>query len=176
MKRISIKLKLTLWFTAIMIVLAFVAFIVVSIATSSVSQRSSRTVLSRVMNELTEEIEYDNGELELDDDFKIYKDNVYSLLAKEDGVVITGYLPAEELMQIPFEDGVLKEISGDGELYYLLDRKISFSDGPDLWLRSAVPVSGRTVNAEALKTASLIMLPILLFWRLWEDIFWPDAL
>ena len=84
-----------------MIVLAFVAFIVVSIATSSVSQRSSRTVLSRVMNELTEEIEYDNGELELDDDFKIYKDNVYSLLAKEDGVVITGYLPAEELMQIP---------------------------------------------------------------------------
>ena len=38
MKRISIKLKLTLWFTAIMIVLAFVAFIVVSIATSSVSQ------------------------------------------------------------------------------------------------------------------------------------------
>lgn len=160
MKRISIKLKLTLWFTAIMIVLAFVAFIVVSIATSSVSQRSSRTVLLRVMNELTEEIEYDNGELELDDDFKIYKDNVYSLLAKEDGVVITGYLPAEELMQIPFEDGVLKEISGDGELYYLLDRKLSFSDGPDLWLRSAVPVSGRTVNAEALKTASLIMLPI----------------
>lgn len=160
MKRISIKLKLTLWFTAIMILLAFVMAAVTLIATNSVAQRNSRAVLNRVMSELTEEIEYDSGELELDDDFRIYKDNVYSLLAKEDGSVITGYLPADELMQIPFEDGALKEISGDGELYYLLDRKLSFSNGPGLWLRSAVPVSGRTVNAEALKTGMLIMLPV----------------
>ena len=127
MKRMSVKLKLTLWFTAIMVLLAVIMFGFISIATSSVAQRNSRAVLYRVMGEMIQEIEYDNGVLELDDDFKIFEDNVYSLLAKEDGSVITGYLPANELMQIPFEDGVLKEINADGELYYLLDRKLTFS-------------------------------------------------
>lgn len=163
MKRMSVKLKLTLWFTAIMILVAAVMYGFISLASNSVAQRNSRNTLYRVMDKMSDEIEYDDGELDLDDDFQIYQDNVYSLLAKEDGSVITGYMPAEELMQIPFEDGVLKDIQTDSELYYMLDLRLSFSNGPDLWLRSAVPVSGRTISAEALKTATLVMMPLFIF-------------
>ena len=77
--------------------------------------------------------------------------------------MITGYMPAEELMQIPFEEGVLKEIRAEGELYYLLDRRITFPSDPDLWMRSVIPVSGRTINVAVLRTAVLIMLPVFIF-------------
>ncbi|MGI6008004.1 MAG: sensor histidine kinase [Ruminococcus sp.] len=162
-KQISIKLKLTLWFTASMVILACIMFGFIALASSSVELRSSRSVLHRVINELAGEIEYDDGILDLDDDFKTYENNVYSILAEENGAVITGYLPAEGLMRIPFEHGSLREINTGGENYYLLDMKLSFSPDPDLWLRSVIPVSGRTVSTAALMTAALIMLPLLIF-------------
>ncbi len=163
MKRLSIQLKLTLWFTAVMILLTLIMLGFTSLTSNSVAQKSSRAVLYRVMEDLADEVDYDDGELEIDKDFQIYEDNVYSLLAKADGSVITGYMPAEELMQIPFEEGVLKEIRAEGELYYLLDRRITFPSDPDLWMRSVIPVSGRTINVAVLRTAVLIMLPVFIF-------------
>ena len=163
MKRLSIQLKLTLWFTAVMILLTLIMLGFTSLTSNSVAQKSSRAVLYRVMEDLADEVDYDDGELEIDEDFQIYEDNVYSLLAKADGSVITGYMPAEELMQIPFEEGVLKEIRAEGELYYLLDRRITFPSDPDLWMRSVIPVSGRTINVAVLRTAVLIMLPVFIF-------------
>lgn len=159
----SIQSKLTLWFTASMILLAFLMFGFLALASSSVTVRNSRSVLQRVFHEIAGEVSYDEGVLDLDDDFKTYEDNVYSILAAEDGGIISGYLPAERLMQIPFEDGQEKKVNAGGEQYYLMDRKLSFSTGPDLWLRSVVPVSGGTISSEALRTAALIMLPVLIF-------------
>lgn len=159
----SIKSKLTLWFTVSMILLACIMFGFISLASASVSLRDSQSVLHRIINEIAGEVDYDDGELDLDDDFKTYKDNVYSILAQENGAVITGYLPAERLMQIPFEHGSLKEIQAGGETYYLLDMKLSFSPEPDLWLRSVTPASGRTISTQTLRKTALIMLPVLIF-------------
>lgn len=159
----SIKSKLTLWFTVSMILLACLMFGFLALASSSVTVRNSRSVLQRVFHEIAGEVSYDDGVLELDDDFRTYEDNVYSILAAEDGGIITGYLPAERLMQIPFENGQEKKVNAGGEQYYLMDRKLSFSPDPDLWLRSVIPVSGSTISQEALRTAALIMLPVLIF-------------
>ena len=110
----SIQSKLTLWFTASMILLAFLMFGFLALASSSVTVRNSRSVLQRVFHEIAGEVSYDEGVLDLDDDFKTYEDNVYSILAAEDGGIISGYLPAERLMQIPFEDGQEKKVNAGG--------------------------------------------------------------
>ena len=76
MKRLSIQLKLTLWFTAVMILLTLIMLGFTSLTSNSVAQKSSRAVLYRVMEDLADEVDYDDGELEIDKDFQIYEDNV----------------------------------------------------------------------------------------------------
>ncbi|MGI6010359.1 MAG: sensor histidine kinase [Ruminococcus sp.] len=162
-RQMSIKLKLTLWFTISMVLLVCIMFGFLSLASSSVSHRTSQNILQRVMNEIAGEIDYDDGEVDLDDDFKTFQDNVYSILAEENGAVIAGSLPAEALMQVPFEHGTLREIDAGGEIYYLMDLRLSFSPNPDLWLRSVTSASDRTISRDALRKAALIVLPILIF-------------
>ena len=48
----SIQSKLTLWFTASMILLAFLMFGFLALASSSVTVRNSRSVLQRVFHEI----------------------------------------------------------------------------------------------------------------------------
>ena len=93
MKRLSIKLKLTWWFAMAMVLLAGVFFAFITVVSNSTAVRDARKTLQRVVEDNVKEVEYDDGKLDIDDDFRYYRDNIYSAVFDEHGTLIIGRAP-----------------------------------------------------------------------------------
>ena len=160
MRRLSIKLKLTLWFMAFMLALTAVVFGFVSLLSATETQRHTQDALISLVEANEDEVEYENGEIELDDDFVTHRGGVYCLVYDEAGAVKGGRSPEESLEALPLEDGSLRRVAAGGEDYMIYDVRAR-DDGKTYWVRGIV---GRDAGIEAasLKTAALLAIPLLI--------------
>lgn len=158
----TIKLKITLWFTVFMILLSAVVFAFIALVTSSTSAHQIRGELTGLVEKNTHEVEYDDGELEIDDDFISFKNGVYSFVLDDRGGGIAGYAPEEALEEAPFKDGAVRSVKAGGETYLIYDRRVQVKKSLQVWVRGAAPESGAAINTPALFRAVLIAIPLLI--------------
>ena len=85
MKRLSIHLKVTLWFTLLMVLLVSIvlAFLFYTGAQSALEETKSQ--MMDMVAAGWREIDADDGEIEIDDDLEYFKDGIY--LSVYDSVV-----------------------------------------------------------------------------------------
>jgi len=162
MRKVTIKLKITLWFTTFMILLSAVVFAFIALVSNSTTTHQTRGALTRLIDENIREIDYDDGQLEIDDDFVSFQNGIYCLVFQENGEKISGYAPYDELESEPFEDGSIRSVIIDGETYIIYDRMVSFKPHEDVWIRGVVPERGNAINLTAVYRAVLIALPLLI--------------
>ncbi len=158
----TIKLKITLWFTTFMILLSAVVFAFIAFFTSSTAARGLRGKLIGLVDKNSREIEFDDGELEIDDDFVFFREGIHCLVFDGDGVKLSGYAPDELLEREPFRDGAIRQVRAGSESYLLFDRLLRVSRNRQVWLRGAVPERGGAVDTAALNRAVLIAVPLLI--------------
>ena len=162
MKKLTIKLKITLWFTLFMILLSAAIFAFISLVSSSSAAQNTRGALVSLIDYNMREIEYDDGQLDIDDDYVSFRNGIYSLVFTENGVKVSGYAPYAELEGEPFESGVIRSADIGGEIYLIYDRLVSFSRHDDIWVRGVVSESGGAALSSAVYNAVLIALPVLI--------------
>ena len=132
MKRISIKMKIMIWFTAAMIIMV--------VGTSAVNFFISRQVLDQSIQERlldtvssnAQEIEYrssvsgereaqdfflsyNGGVLEIDDDFLNYSEGIYTALVDSDNNLLYGELPVRLDSDEAFSYTAVGTIKSDGK-------------------------------------------------------------
>lgn len=161
MKKLTIKLRITLWFTIFMILLSAVFFALTSFISGSTTSHQIKGALTGLINGNMDEIEYDDGHLEIDDDFKSYQNGISCLILSSDGEIIRGYYPYPEMADMSFEDGSIRTFSVTGETYLIYDRLARFGQREDLWVRGIVRESGAYMNSPAVMRTLLTALPIL---------------
>lgn len=181
MKSLPIRFKITLWFSAALIVVVFFSYLIVLSVSNQIIQKTIRdnlieTVENNVdeieyfsnINEIYEEndvdqyMEYVDGYLEIDDDFLDQVNEVYSALYREDNTLLYGENPiSKETSLIGFRDGTIQKITVDHTLYYIFDRKLTMEGLETLWLRGIVSESQGAVQMSDIIWISLIILPIL---------------
>lgn len=158
MKKISIKMRITLWYAALMTLLVIVVlgllFFVSGYIVSSTAQES---LVSAVESNI-DEVEYDDGELEVDEGFAYSIDGVTLALYSSSGVLLKGYLPQGLEGEASFEDGTLKTIESGGRQYFLYDRLIDADE--HLWVRGVVAADGSTDIARIVLTLACFVLPL----------------
>lgn len=161
MRKMSIKLKITSWFTICMLVLSIVAFVLISLISDSATARQIEDAMVSIVNSNAEEVEYDDGILEIDDDFTAYKNGIYCLVYDGNGNKIGGRAPVDELESQTFEDGIIRTVTVGDEAYLIFDMMVSDRYG-DIWLRGAVSESGNAVAYSSVHYGILVSLPLLL--------------
>ena len=181
MKNLSIRVKITAWFSGIMAFIVAVTFGIIFWVSNSVTQKSIQDNLIEIVElnvdeiEFYEEknyrkelhgdqyIEYSDGYLEIDDDFMDQVNGIYSSLYQETGKLLYGENPSVRAgMEIPFSDGIVKKVTCDRTVYYVYDRLL-FGYGIDgLWLRGMVSRNQGTQQLQWLVRLSIIALPALL--------------
>ena len=181
MKNLSIRVKITAWFSGIMAFIVAVTFGIIFWVSNSVTQKSIQDNLIEIVElnvdeiEFYEEknyrkelhgdqyIEYSDGYLEIDDDFLDQVNGIYSSLYQETGKLLYGENPSVRAgMEIPFSDGIVKKVTCDRTVYYVYDRLL-FGYGIDgLWLRGMVSRNQGTQQLQWLVRLSIIALPALL--------------
>ena len=159
--RATIKLKITLWFTFFMVALLAVAFFSIAIMSTSTTAQQTQKALIALVDKNAEEVEYDDGEIEIDDDFVATRNGVSCLVLDNARGTIFGYLPYAELAEAPLEDGALRTVSAGGETFFIYDKQVSSRSQGGLWIRGAVPENAEVASA-AVVSATLLALPLLI--------------
>ncbi len=182
MKHLSIRAKITLWFSAILIVVVALTYLVILSVSGQTIQKTIQDNLIQTVEDNVDEIEYytsidfedmaedpdfylryGDGYIQIDDDFLDKVNQIYTSLYQSDGTLIYGVNPvSRETADIAFTDSQTQKITIDGTLYYIYDRKLKLAGLEDLWLRGIVSETQGTAELSSISRTSLILLPSLL--------------
>lgn len=128
--RLSIKMRITLWYAALLVeICAFALFIVVAVAERAADKYCRETLMSAT-TVIIDELDIDDGRLEIDSDIDEVP-GVYASLFDLKGGLIYGRQRVSE----PFEDGQIRELHVDGYSWYIHDTLLSVEGLDDVWLR-----------------------------------------
>lgn len=163
MKQLSIKLRVTLWFTLLMTVLiAIVLVYLFSVGEQMVNNGSRSSLIKAVSNSL-KEIEYDDGELEIDDDLDYFQHGVYITVYDQSGRLLYGRLPSQFAAETPLLDGQMQTLKNGMESFYVYDilYQVPYY-GQSVWVRGVMSSAGSGNAFAAMLKLSVIAFPILL--------------
>lgn len=163
MKKLSIKSKIAIWFAVVLILVCAVTFYFITAISNSASARDTRSALINTVEDNADQIKYHGGELDIDDQFKSYKNRVYTLIYAEDGTKISENSPYDDFLNdIEFEDRRIHEVRYDGETYLSYDMLIKIRRHPDIWVRGVIATQGGSLSVSSVRSAALIAFPLLI--------------
>lgn len=182
MKKLSIRTKITLWFSAILIIVVALTYLVILSVSSQILQKTVRDNLIQTVENNVDEIEYyttidfadmaedpdfylryGDGYIQIDDDFLDKVNQIYTSLYQSDGTLVYGINPiSRETDNTAFTDSQIQKITVDGTIYYVFDRKLDLEGLEDLWLRGIVSETQGAAELSAISRTSLILQPSLL--------------
>ena len=158
MRKKSIRFKITLWFFVALFLIVALAISIVLLVGVSVVQKNTRDLLITTIEHNVDEIEYydqisdiekdndkdyymdyQNGYLEVDDDFLKQINENYTAIYYEDGNWIYGENPIAKACEVlDFQDSQIQTIEVDGEEYYIYDCNLQENGLAEIWLRGVV--------------------------------------
>ena len=119
----SISSKLNLWYTVLMGVLSLVLiFSVVTVARMAENAEAQQNLIRSVERNI-DEIEVENGLLDIESDFAYRNGDVYAVVYSEDGRILGGTYVSELGSDVPLEAGRFDKFNG----YYVYDTKVEFT-------------------------------------------------
>ena len=181
--RKSITFRITGWLFLVMTVLMIMTFAVFRLVSVSVLQKTIRGYLLSSVNENTNRIafyqdkarmddndlndvyiRYKDGWLEIDDDFLDEINDVQSALYTSDGTMLYGKNPIARVMENESftASRVYRYETGDGNRYFVYDRKLNGAAMQGLWIRGVVPLRAEERQIGDIFRTSMIFVPVLL--------------
>ncbi len=178
MKNLSIRVKITLWFTVILVFITFCTYMIVFSVNRQLLQKTIRDELIRTVEDNVDEVEYyrsigtadpqevdyymafGGGYLEIDDDFLDKVNEVYTSLYNEDAALLYGENPiSKHTASLGFADSKIQHITINGTLYYIFDRKLALEGLEGLWLRGVVSENQGMMQMAAITRLLQLFLP-----------------
>ena len=159
MRFLSIKTRVTIYFTLMMLLIVGLVMGTILIAGRGVISDSAEGTLIDVIHDEIDDVEFDDGFLELDD-LDFYRHNVYvqaygSNLELLGGAGATEFDGAEE-----FHNGEIRAVTVGGEPWLVYDLLIP-GEGGGVWLRGLTSADNSFSAARVITILALILLPVL---------------
>lgn len=181
MKKLSIRARVTLWFAAaLVLVLALTYILILSVDRQIILKTVRDNLIGAVANN-ADEIEYrtleqalhpgpdadqfivwQDGYLEIDDDYLNEVNGVYTGLCDPGGALLYGENPIMRASSaLPFTEGTVQTCEAGGVRYYVFDQKLSGENLEGLWLRGVVAQTQGNVQLGTVARLSLLLMPLL---------------
>lgn len=181
MKKLSIRARVTLWFAAaLVLVLALTYILILSVDRQIILKTVRDNLIGAVANN-ADEIEYrtleqalhpgpdtdqfivwQDGYLEIDDDYLNEVNGVYTGLCDPGGALLYGENPIMRASSaLPFTEGTVQTCEAGGVRYYVFDQKLCGENLEGLWLRGVVAQTQGNVQLGTVARLSLLLMPLL---------------
>ena len=143
MKKLSIRLKITVWFTATLIIVVLFAFVAVFAGSHRSLRKNIQDRLIEIVNNNADEIDYycDTGE----HSGLIYGENPLAGTASD----------------LNFVDSKIQQIWAAGTWYYIFDRQLTFDGSDELWIRGVMSEEQGDRQLSGMIQIALIVMPLL---------------
>ena len=157
-RNLSVKLKLTLWNAVLMLLMVVLVLGFMMSISTSIVEVNGKKQLTKVIDNNAEEIEYDDGILEIDE-VNFFKSGVYTILYTLDGDIISEEYSSDFHLGQAFDDMVINTMKYDGTEYYIYDKLLYLDDHPAIWIRGIIVVDEVANVVHSLLGIALISLP-----------------
>ena len=148
MKNISIKMKITLWYTLFMTMLIFIILSLLITISNSRIISSTKDELIKYVTQSVADIEFEEGYLEFDEDFTVLAKGVYLSVYDTDGTLLYGHIPPDFDSTIDFQEEHLRKFTTNQNIWYFYDHD-SFIEGYGIvWIRG---ITSLTHNDSAIQ-------------------------
>lgn len=161
MKRLSLKLKLTLLYTFFMALLTCAALAILFSLSGREILTSAQNKLEQRVRDSVEDIDYRNGRLRLKSDFYSVDKDVYLSLYGEDLYFLYGKIPYGFNRQPELQDGVVRTIQDDETEWYVYDMSYQISENEIVYIRGITSVTDAEESFLVTLRFSLILLPLM---------------
>lgn len=159
MKRWSIKLKLTCLYGGFMILLIVAALaILFSLSTQEVLSSVQSDLKEQVQGSV-EELEEEDGKLEVDSDFYTMENGVYLSVYSVDGDFLYGRIPTGFGGQPDFEHDILRTVREGQETFYVFDMEQRIQGYGSVYIRGITSVTRAESSFTVTLRFALILLP-----------------
>lgn len=189
MRRISLKVRLTLWYTVLMV---GVSAIVLTFVTSFSQNMINRNYEERIVNAVNDmsmqmrgrpdnrrnegmppngdnpprnegEPPHGGGDMRRPNNMpKFYDRGVHMVLLDENKNVIGGQIPFSITDELDFVDGVVRKASYDGNEYLVYDKEIQMLDGSTAYIKGFISVNEDNYAVASTVRNNLILTAILI--------------
>lgn len=157
----SVKFKIAIYNTFLASIITIVVLIFMFSMSSSVVESSTRTQLKFVIHENASQVEFDHGELELED-VNFYENHIYTLVYSHDGYHLAGSIPQQEAFDAPLLHGQVTPFTVDGVNYLIYDTLVSDREHDGVFLRGIVSLVEVGDTVETLFFLTTLALPVFL--------------
>ncbi len=127
MKNKSLRFRINLWYTALMSVLSVLLLVFINIAGTTAQRASSQQSLIQSVERNLDEIEVENGILDIESDFSYSNDDIYISVFSDKNEIIGGAYPDGIKISAELQNGVMNTEKINGKNYYIYDILIEFN-------------------------------------------------
>ena len=159
MKFLSIKTRVTIYFTLMMVLVVVLVFGVILIAGRGVISDTAEGTLLDVVHDEIDDVEFDGGFLDLDE-LDFYRHNVYVQAYSADGEFLGGAGTNDFDGEEEFHNGEMRQVTIDGSPFLVYDLLVQ-TDAGSVWLRGITSAENDCSAARVITILALILLPVL---------------
>lgn len=160
-KKLSIKLRITLWFSLFMIATAAISLAFLFSVGEMGAQRNTEQQLQSAVEKSFQEIEYEDGALEIDEDLDVYKDGVYISVYNDAGHFLYGRIPYEFPTDTDISSEKMIKITTEEGTWYVFDHVQIYSDYGKVHVRGIASAASTQSAFSVLHRLTAILLPVL---------------
>lgn len=157
---LSAKVRLTGWFTLMILLLsALVLVFVFAVNGASVTDDPAGRLVKTVQHN-AERIEYDNGRFEWDD-IDFYRRGIYCTVFDEEGRLLRGAVMEGAEVDLPFEPSVVRAVDMGERDYYVYDVLVDMTV-TKLWVRGVIDQADTSGLMHTIMVLTWSLLPAIL--------------
>lgn len=123
----SLRFRINLWYTMLICFLSVLLIVLISVMGKNAQHIEAQQNLIRNVERNVDEIEAENGLLDIESDFAFNNDGVSVIVFSSAGEIIGGSYPEGISFEEPLENGTTKTVAADGSEWFIYDSMIEFS-------------------------------------------------
>lgn len=161
MNRLSVKLRVTLWYTLIMAIVSVIVMVAMTSISRQMIDRDLSMRVVRTVNDMAHRPNFPDRRMMLPvPEAGFYENGVHMAVYDSEKNIIRGNIPFE--IDEAFEDDKLKLLNIDGKKFYIYDRKISVRDQTSQWIRGVVSVTDESYALKTVNRNNLMLIIVML--------------
>lgn len=160
MRKISVKLRITLWYTLSMIIIVSVAFVAITSFGQNMMRRDMEERITKSVMGMSMQITNRDGKLRPVPEFMFYERGVHMALYDGEYNLIGGQIPFGITAELDFDNEELREKTYDGNRYLELDRKVVTHSGETYWVKGIISVEDESAAGQTTAKNNFILMLI----------------
>lgn len=159
-KRLSIKTRVTLWYTTLLAVLVGLVVAAVLVMSDSMEEMQAKKILENAVNHAADLMVYDGTDVTFLEPVDTYEEGIYLLFYDENYQFLDGSWPRKFPNGIDAANRAFQAVGQGNTTYYVYDHLLEFASG-GVWIRGIYEAIGTQFILDSVVRVILIALPAL---------------